>query len=30
VLWGMLATGAIQLRRVPGYKTITPGAERAA
>ena len=30
VLWGTLATGAIQLRRVPGYRTITQERERAA
>lgn len=30
VLWGTLATGAIQLRRVPGYRTIMQTAERAA
>jgi putative transposase len=30
VLWGTMATGAIQLRRVPGYRTIMPAAERAA
>lgn len=30
VLWGTLATGAIQLRRVPGYRTITQEGERAA
>jgi putative transposase len=30
VLWGTLATGAIQLRRVPGYRTILQDAQRAA
>lgn len=30
VLWGTLATGAIQLRRMPGYRTIRLPAERAA
>jgi putative transposase len=30
VLWGTLATGAITLRRVPGYRAIASEAERAA
>ena len=30
VMWGTLATGAIQLRRVPGYRTIAQAAEHAA
>jgi len=30
VMWGTLATGAIQLRRVPGYRTIAKTTERAA
>jgi len=30
VLWGTLATGAIQLRRAPGYRSIRQEAERAA
>jgi transposase-like protein len=30
VLWGTLATGAIQLRRVPGYRTISLTTARAA
>lgn len=29
VLWGTLATGAIQLRRVPGYRTIVMAAQAA-
>jgi len=30
VLWGTLATGAIQLRRVPGYRTIVMAPAQAA
>jgi transposase-like protein len=30
VLWGTLATGAITLRRVPGYRTIVVSPAQAA